>query len=219
MNRTSLAGISLLLASTLLHCAGDQKAAEAPDPASSLAPAELPPAPTVGPDAGAAPVSAPPPVASASASAPDSLSDKQIAAISAAVNESEIEQGKLARLKSQNPAVQKFAAQMIAAHEEAKKNLDKLQLQTEESALDNALGTDSTNAMNTLKGSPGADFDKAYIDAQVEQHQKFLNALNDKLLPNVKNADLKAYLNMIQPHVARHLKEAQGIQQVVGHAR
>jgi putative membrane protein len=218
MNRTSLAALSLLLGSTLLHCGGDQKPAEAPEPASSLAPAELPPAPTTGPDAGAPPTG---PQAAAEATPPaatqaDTLNDEQIAAITDEVNSAEIEQGKLARLKSKDTAVQKFAARMIAAHEEAQKNQEKLKLPTAESALGNKLGTESTSAMNTLKGSDGADFDKAYIDAQVEQHQKLLDALNDQLLPNVKNPDLKAYLKMIQPHVVRHLKDAQGIQQAVG---
>src|SRR5450432_2819801 len=219
MNRTLLAAVSLLLGSMLLHCGGDQKPAEAPEPASSLAPAELPPAPTQGPDAGA-PVN-PEAAPTAATTPPDTtqpaaLNDSQIAAITDAVNSAEIEQGKLARLKSKDAAVQKFAARMIAAHEEAQKNQEKLKLPTAESALGNSLGTESTSAMNTLKGAEAGGFDKAYIDAQVEQHQKFLDALNDQLLPNVKNPDLKAYLNMLQPHVTRHLKDAQEIQQALG---
>lgn len=223
MNRTSLAAVSLLLGSALLHCGGDQKPAEAPEPASSLAPAELPPAPTEGPDAGAPvnpPEAAPAPTAAATTAPnttqPAALNDPQIAAIADAVNSAEIEQGKLARLKSKDTAVQKFAARMIAAHEEAEKNLEKLKLPTAESALGNTLGTESTSAMNSLKESDGSDFDKVYISAQVDQHQKFLDALNDQLLPNVKNPDLKAYLDMIQPHVTRHLKDAREIQQAIG---
>src|SRR5450432_477002 len=218
MNRTSLAALSLILGSTLLHCGGDKKPADSPEPASSLAPAELPPAPASGPDAGAPPDSAkaaddstkpdaPKPVGSV----PDTLNDEQIAAITDAANSTEIEQGKTARLKSKDPDVLKFAAKMIAAHEEAKKNQDKLKLPTAESMLGNALST-SPSLMNTLKSADGQDFDRAYIDAQVDQHQKLLDALNDKLIPSVKNPDLKAYLNHIQPHVARHLKEAQEIQ-------
>lgn len=224
MNRTSLAALALILGSTLVHCGGEQKPADAPEPASSIAPAELPPAPTNGPDAGAPPDSAKAaseaPVdrdaPKADPSKPDALSEDQIAAITEGVNVAEIEQGKIARLKSKDPAIQKFAAKMIAGHEEARKNQDKLKLGSAESSLGDTFGTESASAMNTLKSAQGKDFDRAYIDAEVEQHQKLLDALNDKLLPSVKNPDLKAYLNQIQPHVLRHLKEAQEIQQQVG---
>src|SRR5882762_9588467 len=81
MNKTSLFAVSLALGSTLLKCGGDQKPAAAPEPASSLAQAELPPAPVAGPDAGAAPTSAPPApdAAKPDATSPDALTDPQIA--------------------------------------------------------------------------------------------------------------------------------------------
>jgi putative membrane protein len=219
MNRTSLAAVSLILGAALLHCGGDQKGASAPTP--TMAPAELPPAPINGPDAGAPPeaqkaaTNSPSPNADPTQPVPASaevFTDEQIAAITDGANQAEIEQGKLARLKSKDRDVLKFAAQMIAAHEEAKKNQDKLGLKTADSVLGNTLGTEAASTQSSLKSADGKDFDKAYIDAQVTEHQKLLDALNDKLLPSVKNPDLKAYLTQIQPHVARHLKEAQEIQ-------
>jgi putative membrane protein len=221
MTRTSLAALSLILSSTLFQCGGEQKPAAAPEPAPSLAPAELAPVPTNGPDPGPPPAAEAaadtpkPGAAKAEAAKPDALNDDQIAAITDAANNAGIEEGKIARLKSKDSAVQKFAAKMIAAHEEAKKNQDKLKLGTAESVLGNKLGTESSSEMNTLKSSEGKDFDRAYIDAQVDQHQKLLDALNDHLIPSAKNPDLKAYLSQMQPHVARHLKEAQDIQQAL----
>jgi putative membrane protein len=223
MNRTSFAALSFVLGSALLGCGGEKKPADTAANAPVLAPAELPPAPT-NPDAGA-PLNSPGATnetakpdagaGGASAAKPDTLNDEQIAGITDAANSAEIEQGKLARLKSKDAAVQKFAAKMIAAHEEAKKNQDKLKLPTAESALGNSLGTEAASALSTLKTAEGKDFDKAYIDAQVSEHQKLLDALNDKLIPSVKNPDLKAYLNQILPHVGRHLQEAQEIQRTV----
>ncbi|HTA92508.1 MAG TPA: DUF4142 domain-containing protein [Polyangiaceae bacterium] len=223
MNRTSLALVSLVFASgSLLHCGGDQKPAEAPAPTATSAPAELPSAPTTGPDAGPTPDSAAasndavkPTTSAPDGIKPNALTDEQIAAVTDGANSAEIEQGKVARLKSKDREVQRFSAKMIAAHEEAKKNQDKLQLATAESALGNTIGTEAASTMNTLKSSEGASFDKAYIDAQVDEHQKLLDALNDKLIPNVKNPDLRAYLNQILPHVAQHLKEAQEIQRAL----
>jgi putative membrane protein len=222
MNRTSLAVLCLCSSFALLHCGGEQKNPDTPAAAPTIAPAELPPAPVNGPDAGPPADAAPAPTAAKNdtgapnSAKPNALSDDQIAAITDSANSTEIEEGKLARLKSKDKEVQRFAAKMIAAHEEAKKNQDKLKLPTAESALGNTLGTAAASAMNSLKSSDGAAFDKAYIDAQVDAHQKLLAALNDQLLPNVKNQDLKAYLNQIQPHVAHHLQEAQEIQQALG---
>jgi putative membrane protein len=214
MIRISRGTVPLVLAAALLRCGGSEQPAAAPEPAPTLAPAELPPAPTSGPDAGTPPdsASAVNDATKPAAGKPDTLNDEQIAAITDAANTAEVEEGKLARLKSKDTAVQKFAARMIAAHEEAKKNQDKLKLPTAESALGNTLGTEAASTMSMLKSSESKDFDRAYVDAQVRAHQKLLDALNDQLLPNVKNPDLKAYLSQIQPHVARHLKEAQELQ-------
>jgi len=220
MARSSLALIPLTLTLAVVHCGG-QKKTDSPAAAPTIAPAELPPAPSTGPDAGP-PVDAAPAVVpkadggAPEAKKPDALTDEQIAGITESANSAEIEQGKLARLKSKDKDVQRFAAKMIAAHEEAKKNQDKLKLPTAESALGNTLGTESASTLGALKTSEGASFDKAYIDAQVTAHQKLLDALNDKMLPTVKNPDLKAYLNQLAPHVAHHLKEAQEIQRTLG---
>jgi putative membrane protein len=214
MDRTSRVALALVLAAGVLRCGGSEQPAAAPEPAPTLAPAELPPAPTSGPDAGAPPdsASAATDPAKPPAGKPDTLNDDQIAAVTDAANTAEVEEGKLARLKSKDTAVQAFAAKMIAAHEEAKKNQDKLKLPTAESVLGNSLGTESASTMSALKASEGKDFDRTYIEAQIREHQKLLDALNDQLIPNAKNPDLRAYLSQIQPHIARHLKAAQELQ-------
>jgi putative membrane protein len=66
--------------------------------------------------------------------------------------------------------------------------------------------------MASLKKAPAADFDRAYIDAQVDGHRKVLNTLQKELLPDANNADLKAYLEKIQPTVEKHLKAAEALQ-------
>jgi len=40
-----------------------------------------------------------------------------------------------------------------------------------------------------------------------------LDTINDKLLPNVKNPDLKAYLEELKPRVEDHLKQAKVLRQ------
>ena len=78
------------------------------------------------------------------------------------------------------------------------------------------LQTDSQNAISSLSGQTGADFDKAYIDLQVKEHQDVLNTLDQKLIPSAHNADLKKQLSDLRPKIAEHLQKAQQIQQKLG---
>jgi len=202
----------------LIQCGGDQKAPETPS--NEPAPSAPSPSPILESDAGAATSStatsntaATAPAATAEAApAPPALSDEQIAAITDAANSAEIAQAKLAESKSKNADVKRFAAMMIKHHGEAKNKQAKLKLQPADSSDSTALKADAESTLDTLKKDNGKDFDKAYIDAQVDGHQKVLDALNQKLLPNVKNADLKAYLDEIKPKVEEHLRQAKELQ-------
>ena len=142
----------------------------------------------------------------------ESLSDEQIAAITEAANTTEIAQAKLAQTKSKDASIKQFAAMMISHHGEAKQKQAKLKLKPAESGVSTAMQVDADSTLNALKADTGKDFDQAYITAQVDGHQKVLDTINDKLLPNVKSADLKAYLEEIKPRVEEHLKQAKALQ-------
>src|SRR5205823_979184 len=112
--------------------------------------------------------------------------------------------------------VKKFAQMMIADHGAAIAKQDDIVKKNKITPSDNAtsqqLQSDVQSTMSSLKSATGGDFDHAYIDAQVKQHQTVLDTIDNKLLPNVKNADLKATIQGIRPKVEAHLKEAQDIQ-------
>ncbi len=199
----------------LVHCGGDQKPAAAPE---TMPSAEPPDQPDAGPESARVAV---PEATEAKAETPapapepklEVLTDEQIAAITDAANTAEIEQAKLAQSKSKDPGVKRFAAMMITHHGEAKQKQAKLKLKPAESSASTALQTDAASTLDMLKTDKGKDFDKAYIAAQVDGHQKVLDTINQKLLPNVKNADLKAYLDEIKPRVEEHLKQAKQLQE------
>ena len=208
-----------LTALALVHCGGDQKPADAP----TMPSAEPPPEPMPETDAGAATSTNPQSTDTAqakgetpAAAAPDApaepLSDQQIAAITDAANTAEIAQAKLAQSKSKDADVKRFAAMMVKHHGDAKQKQAKLKLKPAESSISTALESDAASTYNTLKGDKGSDFDKAYITAQVEEHQKVLDTINQKLLPNVKNPNLKALLDEMKPRVEEHLTQAKKMQ-------
>jgi len=140
------------------------------------------------------------------------LTDEQIAAITDGANSAEINQATVARTKSKNQAVLKFAAMMITHHGDAQKKQAKLKLKLEESKLSQTLVEESNDTLSSLKAKTGAEFDKAYAASQVEGHQKVLNTINAHLLTSVKSPELKAYLEEIKPTVEKHLEEAKTLQ-------
>lgn len=140
-------------------------------------------------------------------------SDGEILAIAQAANTAEIDAGKLAKSHAQNPQVKQFAQQMIKDHSamnaELAKNLDLKLMDNDESQ---GIRQDALDSLEKLKSMRGADFDKAYIDKQVMMHEEVVAMMQDKLIPNAQNPQLKAALDKAAPKVQSHLKMARQIQ-------
>jgi len=205
-----------LCALPFIQCGGEQKIAEAPTMPSAEPPTDQ--SPSV--DAGTAQTPegldvANPKEEASAAPAPkaEALNDAQIAAITEAANSAEIAQAKVAQLKSKDAGVKAFAAMMVTHHGEAKQKQAKLKLKVEESGVSTAMHADADATLEALRADSGKNFDQAYISAQISGHQKVLDTINDKLLPNVKDSRLKAYLEEIKPTVEAHLKQAKQLQQ------
>jgi len=150
------------------------------------------------------------------------LTDANILAIATASHQAEIDAAKLALEKSSNPDVKKFAEQMVTDHSAALAKATalaaKLAVAPEENDDVTALKKDAAATADRLKALSGAEFDKAYISAQVKDHQGVLDALDKKLIPGAKNADLKKYLQELRPAVSTHLQHAKTLQKKLGGA-
>ncbi len=148
------------------------------------------------------------------------FTDGDIAAITNAANSDEIEQAKLALKKAKNPKVKKFAQMMLDHHTAALNDTAKLmtsvQITPSSNDLSRKVGTDGAAATTSLQNFSGADFDTAYIDLQVSEHQEVLATLDQKLIPAAQNPVLKASLIAFEPEVADHLKRAKVLQGEVG---
>jgi putative membrane protein len=161
-----------------------------------------------------APASAPTSTVGAVNQAP--LTDAQIAQITNDANSSEIEQAKVAEQHAKDARVKHFAEKMQKHHQMAKDKQAKLDLKTDSSSVSTELEKSAGNTLANLKALSGAAFDTAYMNAQVEEHQKVLDTINQSLLPNVKSEALKSYLDEMKSTVEGHLKEAQRLQQQLG---
>jgi putative membrane protein len=213
--------LSLPLTLTLVACGASQEAdtttpppAEEPAAAPTAAATEPAPAPT--------PEASPPATDTAQAApAAPQLNDNQIAAFLAAANQGEIQSSELARKNTRNAEVKKLAAEMIKDHKAADKQASalfvKAGIQPEKSADEvKTLESKAQTAIEELKARKGAEFDKAYVDAQVTMHQDVIDAIDQRLLPACQNAELKGFITEIRPKLQAHLDHAKALQTKLG---
>ena len=156
------------------------------------------------------------PAAAPAAPAAAGPTDPQIAAIVVAANQVDIDAAKLAKSKTKNKDVKQFAETMITDHtavnKQAKELVKKLKVKPEANDTSKALekgGKDNEAALKKLKG---AEFDKAYVDHEVAYHQQVIDAINNVLIPNAKNAELKDLLTKVAPAIQAHLEHAKKLQ-------
>jgi len=140
------------------------------------------------------------------------LSDAQIAAVAMAANKVDIAAARLARRRTRNAQVKKFAIDMIRDHTSANKQaaalVKKLSVTPEENDTSRAITRDGENNVASLKSMKGKEFDREYADHEVAYHQAVLEALDQKLIPKAQNAELKSLLQSVRAVVAQHLDHA-----------
>ena len=144
--------------------------------------------------------------------------DAEIMTLVAQSNHAEVASSELAVKNAASAAVKAFAREMIADHSAMLKQGAQVatKLGVEPTGSDSTQGkADAMNDdMSDLKGRTGADFDKAYVDMQVQAHQKTLDDLRS-FQAKAQNAELKAMLTGAIPKVEAHLQKAQQLQSQV----
>jgi putative membrane protein len=142
--------------------------------------------------------------------------DPQIAAIVVAANQVDIDAGRMAVARTKDAGVKAFAQQMITDHSAvnaaATKLVTKLHVTPEPNATSKQLTDGGVANRKNLEPLRGAAFDKGYIDNEVAYHQAVLDAIDKTLIPNAKNAELKALLEQTRPAIAAHLEHAKQLQ-------
>ena len=142
--------------------------------------------------------------------------DAQIAHIVVTANQVDIDAGKLAESKGTNKDVKAFGKQMVTDHTGVNKQATdlatKLKLTPEDNPTSQSLKKGGEDNVTQLKTLSGAAFDKAYIDHEVVYHEQVLDAIDKTLVPNAKNAELKALIVKVRPAFVGHLEHAKKIQ-------
>jgi putative membrane protein len=147
---------------------------------------------------------------------PPQLDDARIMAIADAANDAEIEQARLARVRAKDTRVRELAALMMKHHAEARREQQKLEVDPEPGADVLNRKRESERQLAELREKKGTEFDRAYLELQIEQHRALLDKIERELLPAAQDASVAAYLKEIQPRVVSHLAEAERLRQELG---
>lgn len=146
----------------------------------------------------------------------ENLSDGQIVQVVQTANNADIAGGRLAESKAVHPDVRKFAREMVKDHSAANSDVmavaKKNALSASNSDISGSLRRIADTDSARLKGLSGADFDKQYMEHEVSFHQDVLKTIDQTLIPNAKNEELKNLIMKIRPTIQGHLDEAKSIQ-------
>jgi putative membrane protein len=115
----------------------------------------------------------------------------------------EVALGKLALTKASSPKIKDFANMMITDHGKANNELMGI-AKTENIMLPPGVDTKHQAKMDSLSNLSGMAFDKAYVAAMIEGHEKTL-ALMKTEASDGKDTSLKAFAAKTAPIVQMHL--------------
>lgn len=135
--------------------------------------------------------------------------DSEFAVAAANSGMTEVEMSKLAATNASSPAVKDYAAMLVTDHTATNEELKNAAMQKNIS-LPSAISDDMQKDVNDLAEKNGNDFDKAYINRMIDDHQKDIN-LFEKEANNGNDADLKMWAGNKVPVLQSHLDKAKEI--------
>ena len=149
----------------------------------------------------------------------EKFNDAEVAHIAVIANKIDVETAKLAKKKSEQSDVIGFANTMISDHtaviQKAKDLAEKLGVKPQKNSLSKKLMEDARKTRSMLRKKSAGAFNKAYINHEVQYHKAVINTIEDVLLPDTENAELKDLLEGVLPALKAHLKQAKNIQNKV----
>jgi len=119
------------------------------------------------------------------------LDDPTIVAIFDAANTWDIETGQIAEKKGSNKEVRDFGAMLARDHKMVRQQ-----------------GRDLAKKLNSLSGK---DFDKAFLQHEVDYHKAVIDAVTTTLLPALQNQEVKDLVTKVAPAFTAHMQAAQNL--------
>lgn len=146
-------------------------------------------------------------------------SDAEIANALLTINTEEMNLAKVGFKKANNQQVKEYARKMFNEHAQSNdkamtlRRNQNIPLEKAKSTLNMKFNVE--DKVEKLANMKGEKFDKNFMQSQVKMHDFVLQRLNDTLIPNAQNEELKALLESTKQRVQTHLKEAKLIKSIL----
>jgi len=144
------------------------------------------------------------------------LDDAAILAHLSSADEAEIREAQMAQQKGASAQVKAFARKLETEHQAHMKKATQLAQQIgaqPDPTVRTDAAKDHADMADDLEGKTGADFDRAFIDNQIDAHEKAISMLRDQFLPAAKSAELRADIQATIPKMEAHLASARQLKQ------
>lgn len=146
------------------------------------------------------------------------LSDEEVAHVAVVANQIDIAYAAIAKEKSKDADILKFAETMTNDHNavinQASALVKELGVTPKENSVSQKLLADAEQTKKTLRTKSGKAFNKAYIDNEVAYHKAVIGAVEGLLIPEAENGELKALLQNVVPALKTHLEHAEMVQKM-----
>lgn len=143
--------------------------------------------------------------------------EAQIMAFLGLANAADIEGGHLAQQKAENAQVREFGQRMVTEHQAmmsqgnrtaSQFGISKVAPTADPDAA--AVAQEHVQTMKMLRQQSGSDFDRAYIQHEIETHKDVINKV-DESMKLVQHQAVKQLLDQSRPVLESHLMQAQSI--------
>jgi putative membrane protein len=132
-------------------------------------------------------------------------------------NTTEIQLGQLVARKAASSQVKQIARKLATDHTKNQQELRAL-AQKLNLSLTPAQGgnvTDSTSIPADLQGKSGGEFDKAFIQHEIQDHQSNIDKIRNQMLPAAQDQQVKAYLQKTVTAMEEHLAALRRVDQQI----
>jgi putative membrane protein len=142
-----------------------------------------------------------------------SIDDAAIVGIFDIANTWDVATGSLAAKKGVRQDVKDFGAMLARDHKNVQQQgrdlAAKLKVTPTPVAANFPLKVAHDAAMKKLEGLSGPAFDKAFLEHEVAYHKAVVDAVKTTLLPAIRNAELKAFVEKVAPAFVAHMQAAE----------
>ncbi|WP_437689839.1 DUF4142 domain-containing protein [Sorangium sp. So ce176] len=143
------------------------------------------------------------------------VSEQELATLVSIINRQEVKLSKIALEKAESPEVQRFAEAMIDEHSRAEQHGVRLSrgatASIEACPQCQQLQDDAVETSESLQEQEGAEFDVAFIWAQISLHRRAIEILDEPLVEQTKSVNLRSHLMQMRSDVEQHLRRAEQI--------